>query len=380
MPYDVAVIGTGENPDDPGRDGFAMAYRHAPGYQRLDTCDLVACADIVRENAEAFAIEFDLDGIYEDYMEMLQEEKPDIVSVCVPPSVHSEIVNGCAESNVVEAIHCEKPMAETWDDCTNMVRTCERHDVQLTINHQLRFGGPFRAAKERLDNGEIGELKRIEFSAQNLFDAGTHQFDLCNYFVDQAPVEWVIAQIDYREKNIWFGTHNENQAITQWKYENGIFGIGTTGDGSGFVDCYLRLVGSEGIIEIGPSNGPTVRMKQPGSVGWTTIDPDGDTIYGPKIPGKIGTTVRKLANLAPFETYRGTKKCSFEERAIEEVIRSLDSTEKSELSAQNALQATEIIFASWESARQRGRVDFPIRIEDNPLQSMVESGELDVNA
>jgi len=25
----VAVIGTGENPGDPGSEGFAMAYRHA---------------------------------------------------------------------------------------------------------------------------------------------------------------------------------------------------------------------------------------------------------------------------------------------------------------------------------------------------------------
>ena len=57
-----------------------MAYRHATGYQRLDSCEIVACADIVRENAEAFAAEQDIapEQVHEDYQEMLQ--KADITS------------------------------------------------------------------------------------------------------------------------------------------------------------------------------------------------------------------------------------------------------------------------------------------------------------
>ena len=35
-----------------------------------------------------------------------------------------------------------------------------------------------------------------------------------------------------------------------------------------------------------------------------------------------------------------------------------------------------MIFGAWESARRRGRVEFPLDIEDNPLEAMVESGEL----
>ena len=49
---------------------------------------------------------------------------------------------------------------------------------------------------------------------------------------------------------------------------------------------------------------------------------------------------------------------------------------KCQLDADNALIATEIIFGAYESSRRRGRVDFPLEIEDNPLAAMVESGEL----
>ena len=47
-----------------------------------------------------------------------------------------------------------------------------------------------------------------------------------------------------------------------------------------------------------------------------------------------------------------------------------------ELSARKALQATELIFATWESSRVRGRVDLPLEIEDSPLLAMIESGEI----
>ena len=59
-----------------------------------------------------------------------------------------------------------------------------------------------------------------------------------------------------------------------------------------------------------------------------------------------------------------------------DVVRALEEGTDSELCAANALQATEIIFACWESARRRGRVELPLDIDDNPLEEMVASGAL----
>jgi len=114
--YSVAVIGTGTEPDDPGRDGYAMAYHHATGYEKVDECDLVACADIVEENARAFADEFDLDdgNVFTDYEEMLETVEPEIVSICVFPGGPREHRAGLHPSGVVDAIHREKPMADTY--------------------------------------------------------------------------------------------------------------------------------------------------------------------------------------------------------------------------------------------------------------------------
>lgn len=346
----VALIGTGETPDDPGPGGYAMAYSHADAYEAIEGCEIVACADIVRENAEAFAAEYGIDDgqVYEDHETMLTEVDPGVVSICVPPAVHADIAIDCARHRSVRAIHCEKPMALTWGGSREMARVATQRDTQLTFNHQRRFGKPFRKAKELLDSGAVGDIRRVEFAADNVYDYGSHSIDLCNYFVDETPAEWVIGGIDYREEKIYFGAHNENQALLQWEYANGVQGLGATGPGEGLVGAHHRIVGSAGEIELGPYDADAaLRIRRDGE-GWETIDTDGEDMHG---PGYI-------------------------ERAIRDAVSAIGSDRESELRAKNALNATEIIFGCWESSRRRGRVDFPLSIDDNPLTAMVESGDL----
>jgi predicted dehydrogenase len=373
MTYDIGFIGTGANPDDPDQDGFAMAYRHAIGYQALDNCRLTACADIVRENVEAFAAEYGIDNVYEDYERMLAETEPDIVSVCAPPGTHADIVIGCAETDIPSAIHCEKPMATTWADCREMVDTCENRGIQLSFNHQKRFGGPFRVAKHLLDDGAIGELERLEFSTEHLYDTGTHLFDICSYMTDDADVEWVMGQVDYREENIWFGAHNENHGLATWEYEDGTYGLAVTGERSDFVGCYLRLRGSEGCIEIGASESPRHRIRR--ESGWKAFETNGEGIHGPT-PSRLELLTNAAKRRLPLLSTSNTHSGSYTKRSIAEVVGALEEGRPCEISGQSALRATELIFASWESSRRRARVDLPLEVDDNPLESMVETGEL----
>ncbi len=375
----AAVIGTGADTDEPDRTGYAMAYRHAPGYQRLDGVELVACADIVRENAESFAQSFGIrpEHVYEDYEAMLAGAEPDLVSVCVPPALHAQIVVDCAESGVPLAIHCEKPMATTWGDCRRMVEVCDREGVQLSINHQRRFGAPFTRAKSLLDDGTVGDLERIEFGEVNLFDAGTHQFDLAGYFADWSPVEWVLAGADFSEENEWFGTRNESQGLAQWYTESGVRGIASTGEGPGmgpeFTGCYMRLIGEDGAIELGVEGGPPLRYRTDG--GWNAVDTD-ESIHRPQ-PGKLRVGLGKVAERSPFGDKRAFLPTSFVERAIEDVVDALREDREPATSGDRSLYAAELPFASWESVRRRGRVALPLEIDGNPLEALVESQERD---
>jgi predicted dehydrogenase len=384
MEYDIGFVGTGADPDDPDQDGFAMAYRHAGGYSRLDDCHIAACADIVPENAAAFAGEFDVDDdrVYEDYETMVREADPDIISVCVPPDIHARVVIDCARAGNLAAIHCEKPMATTWADCREMCQVCEEAGVKLTFNHQKRVGPVYRRAKKLLDAGKIGDLRRVEWSYDNLFDSGTHMFDLSALYAGQSPVEWVMAGLDYREENRWFGVHNENQAIAQWRYENGVYGQATTGRSADALGAQVRLVGDEGTIEVAADDGPPLRIHTGRTLGWKTVEV-GANIWGNRTYATPLGFVRwageearrRLPVLSAPDDYPSNI-----DRSVASAVAAVREDGESPLTWRNAIESTEVIFAAWESARRGARVDLPLEIDDNPLEAMVENGDLPVGS
>jgi predicted dehydrogenase len=367
MNYQVGIVGTG-NPEQ--ADGYAMAYRHARGYRRLEDCEVTACADIVEENALAFARTFDIDesNVYEEYEAMLGEVGPDVVSVCTPPKTHADIVIGCAEGSDVDAIHCEKPMAATWGGCREMVAACDRNDVRLTFNHQRRFAKPYRKAKSMLEEGRIGDLRRIEIGGNDLYDYGTHLFDMCGYLTDQTPVEWVLGQVEHRDHEVVYGVPQETGALARWHYESGVDGLASTGE-EGMVDCELRLLGEEGVIEVGARDGTTLRVRVDGS-GWERVGTGRDGIWRPS-PHPIDRALERV----PFGPDRLFGDPTYVDRAIADVVNALREGSRSELAAENALQTTEVIFACWESARRGGRVDLPLTMDGNPLEDLVDTGE-----
>lgn len=344
----VGFIGTGRKKERRDAQGFYMAYEHAAAYLALpDSCELVACADIVRENAEAFAHANGIpgDGVFTDYKEMLAKSHLDIVSICTWPHLHAPMVIDCAVAQV-RAVHCEKPMADSWGAARLMVQECARRGTQLTFNHQRRFGAPFRQARELLTSGAIGDLQRIEVSCPNIYDWGTHYLDMCELYVGELTADWVIGQIDYRTQQVIFGAQVENQAIGMWRYSNGVFGMIATGLGQAMIGADNRLLGSEGTIEVGVKGGPLLRVKRQGSSQWEVLDTQGESLHGP----------------------------GFIQRSIAEAVNALEEGREPENSGRHALNATEIIFAIYESSRKHGRVDLPLRIEDNPLTSMVKAG------
>ncbi len=339
----AAIIGCGRPWQHKQRTGSGMAHSHAVGYKAYPGCEIVALCDIKPENAEVFAEQHAPDAtLYTDFKTMLKKEELDIVSVCLWPHLHAPAVIACAKAGV-RAVYSEKPMAPTWGEAQKMVAACEKSGTQLTFNHQRRFLPSFRKAKELLKNGKIGDLVRLEGSCSNMIDWGTHWLDMFFFFNDENPALWVLGQIDAREHHEVFGLPYEHQAICEVKFENGVRGILFTGEDSD-IGCQIRLIGTDGTIELRNEERPVwVRTASK----WTT----------PKIPGGLhGSDAITLA--------------------IADALDSLKKGREPELSARRALQTTQVIFATYESSRRRGRVDMPLKPKDSAYLSMLESGDL----
>jgi len=151
----VAIVGCGN-----------ISRLHMKGYNEFpDACKIVALCDIYPEKAEEKKIEFDLSEakVYASHEEMLASEQIDVVSICTPPYVHSEIaINSMkAGSNVL----VEKPMAASLEECDKMLAVEKETGKTLGVVAQNRFRTPFMNLKKVVDSGLIGRILHAQIDS-----------------------------------------------------------------------------------------------------------------------------------------------------------------------------------------------------------------------
>jgi predicted dehydrogenase len=248
--YRAAIIGCGRAVSTTAvSEGQAIAYHHASGYQAVEGVQLVAAADIDRGNLEAFAGRFGVTATYTDYRQMLEQERPDLVSICTWPGLHAEMVVSAAEAGV-RGILCEKPMALGLGEADRMLAACAQHGAILYISHQRRLIRPWTIAREWLYEGKIGQLRRIDAWIENwdLLSYGTHWIDMCFYLLKDAPARWVFAQCDFTGQQRRYAHPVEDRSLTMIGFDDGVTAllhIAPEVRGAG-----ICLVGSEGQMVI----------------------------------------------------------------------------------------------------------------------------------
>lgn len=316
---------------------------HAEGWQQDDRCEMIACADPVESSRADFCERFGVMAAYEDYPQMLQETSPAIVSICTWTGQHREMIEAAAAAGV-QAIHSEKPMAPTWGDARAIEAVCAEAGITLTFCHQRRFGETFATARTLLRDGAIGQLRRIETSCPNLFDWGTHWFDMSFFYNDEVPVDWVMGQIDVAEESSVFDVALETSGLSLFHFTNGVEGLMTTGEVAR--DRLInRLVGEEGVIEVQPGGKPETPLRMWRGNGWET----------PAFTHGVPVPQHTIASCI-------------------DLLDALDKGIEPELSSRKALQATELIFATYESSRRRALVKLPLDTEDSALLTMLGEG------
>ena len=102
-----------------------LPYSHAAGYTAYERTTIVAASDVVEEKAKYVCSKWDIPKQYADYREMIEKEKPDIVSVATRPGNHAEITIFAAEHGV-KGVYCDKPLCASMEEADAMVDACER--------------------------------------------------------------------------------------------------------------------------------------------------------------------------------------------------------------------------------------------------------------
>ena len=123
--------------------------------------EISAVCDVVPEHMEVLLAKHELQNDmsilrYTDYRSMIQEVKPDLVSIATESGIHAEIALFCIDHGVHVII--EKPMAMSISDANEIIQRSEEKHVKVSACHQNRFNIAVQEMRHALEAGRFGRL------------------------------------------------------------------------------------------------------------------------------------------------------------------------------------------------------------------------------
>lgn len=262
----IAIVGCG-----------GMARGHASRFDMiLDQVEVVAAVDVVREKAQAVADLLPGNTIVtEDYKEILDEV--DALLLVLPHQLHHPVTMDCLAAG--KHVLVEKPMANTEQECIEMINAAREADRVLMVAYCMRFHPIVIKLKELIENKTYGECFQFSLWTEQftkyppdhwassaktlgggqLFSHGCHYIDLMLWIMGQ-PVS---------------GTHFGTNFCTPWmeregtshvtiEFENGAIGYhqGTWGARGSRLRYSFHAHCEEGMIEAAFTEGKLILHSQ----------------------------------------------------------------------------------------------------------------------
>ena len=222
----LAIVGSGTI----GRIRAVLA-RDYPGVGWLGVCDLnEKLAKKLAEDAKA-------DFYTTDYKELLKRSEVNATIVATDENNHVAPILGAVERG--HRLFIEKPLATDVKDSKRVYDAIRKSGVDAVVGYTNRFRRRFLTIKEKLRNGEIGEVTTVTTRAfmnrmvpiatvrrtnerinlQPMVVSGTHSLDMSMWLMEgKEPAEIYARSVD--------------KVLGSWGTKDATFGIFTMQDGT----------------------------------------------------------------------------------------------------------------------------------------------------
>ena len=366
--YRVAVIG------HTGRGNYGHGLDTV--WQAFDNVQIMAVADADPKGRAAAQQRLKAKSAYADYRQMLQKERPQIVSVATRfLDEHRDMVVACAEAGA--SIFLEKPMCRTLAEADEMVAACERHHVKLAIAHQTRYSPRLTRVRELVADGLIGDVLEMRArgkednraGGQDLMVLGTHLMDLMRFLCGDA--RWCYARAavvdkdrvrpatkaDVREGGEGMGPIVGDHITALYGFDNGVVGHFASTKctrGKNENDRFgLAVQGTRGIVQLTTGSLPPV---------YYLNDPSW-------FPGRGKTPWQPItsAGLGKPETIKEGGLGQGNIWIVRDLMEAIEKDRQPRGSLYDGRAALEMILAVYESHRLRTSVDLPLKNRRHPL-------------
>ena len=323
MTYSAALIGCGKIgslfADDPLMKGDV--FSHAEAYDVCPETELIAVMDTDKAALTRCGERWNVAKRYSSVVTLMDEAKPDIVSVATPtPSHYSVLVQLLHNENRPRAILAEKPLASTLIQAERVVQLAKQQGVLLVVMHMRRYADNMRNLRDFIRSGGIGELRNVSgWLTKGTIHNGTHWFDLLRYLVGE--VKWVHGIDSLHEGG------DDPTLDVAMRLTNGKLATMRSAEHANFTICEMDIMGTKGRAQIVDSSyrvDISTAVPSPRYTGYVEL-----------VPSSVDMGDRKNVML----------------HAVEDIVHCLNTGDTPRSTGEDGVAALRIALAAQESAR-----------------------------
>jgi len=338
-------------------------------FSELPNVEVVAVADPDTSGRQKAAERSKALRQYADYREMLEKERPDLISVA-PRWTDEHLAMGKAALESGAHVIFEKPFVQSLADGDELLEIARRKNRKIAVAHQMRISPAVQFLKKSLDGGLVGDLLEIRAhgkqdlraGGEDMIVLGTHLFDLMRLFAGDA--NWCSATImdggrevtpkDIRKPTEGIGPVLGTEVEARFGFQNGVLGSFSSRSKAREVQDHwgLQLIGTKGVVRLLADVSPTIYLLKPGewsdearTDGWYRIEGD-PTLHWTKEERAFLLANRRLA---------------------QDWLAAIRENREPQCSGYNGMKAVEMALAVFQTGLKQSRVTLPLADRTHPL-------------
>ena len=210
----VGVIGLGRmgsTIDDEGHS--SLPYSIAASARASNRFELAAGCDLRAERRSDFTERWGVKAVYEDFREMVGQEKPDLVAVCTTatglqkpgrespdPSFrgdsHADLAVALADL-AVPMLYVEKAMACSMKRADDIRDAVKRNGTLFNTGVLRRFDNRYDVVRDAVLGGRIGEPKVVvHYASSSLLHGHIHSIDTVSWLIGDPAITHVRGELE----------------------------------------------------------------------------------------------------------------------------------------------------------------------------------------
>ena len=251
-PIRCAVIGYGA--------AHIFGRAHGRWIEATPGLEWVAVCDKDTQRLHAAKNEFPHLDTYANVADLLDKADVDMVSIVTPHYTHAPIALECISAG--KHVVVDKAMCISVSEANSMIEAARENDVMLAVFHVRRHDGNFRAIKEAVRDGMIGDVFHIELSGEGYGrprewwytkkELGGGAF----YYWGPHAIDWVLDLVrekvrgvtGFYHKLVWKDFDIADQTRAIMLFDNGVVADVTSSHIAAVGKPLWRILGTRGAI------------------------------------------------------------------------------------------------------------------------------------